>query len=93
MPESVDVTLDELNTAIRLWIRGAPPWVWKRDLEYERLKLEGRQDPQKAPDPQRDLAAFLTDKFAQVGWVVSRKRPENIFTDRLPGDIPSKEGE
>lgn len=65
--------------AIRLWLRGAPEWIWQRDVEYERLKLEKRHDPSKAPDPKGDLAAYLTDRFVQVKWTVSREQPENIF--------------
>ncbi len=80
---------DELCMALRLWIRGSPRWIWQRDAEYERARAEKRHDPEKAPDPQRDLAAYLADRFATLGWTVTRPDPGNIFADRI-NDSPEE---
>lgn len=80
MSESrTDVTIEELGTAIRLWIRSSPPGIWRRDQVYEELRSQKRHDPSKAPDPRSDLAAFLTDHFARQDWRVTRPKSENFF--------------
>lgn len=79
MAESLDITSEELSMALRLWIRAAPASIWKRNLLYEQLRAEKRHDPSKAPDPRGDLAAYLTDRFLQAGWMLTRPVPENIF--------------
>ena len=83
MAESqITVCLEELVTSIRLWIRASPRHIWKADELYEKLKLEKRHDPSKAPDPQGDLAAYITDRFARADWQVTRPEPEH------PGSPP-----
>ena len=72
----IAVSLEELGTAIRLWIRAAPPSIWNRDEQYERLKAMKRHDPMRAPDPRGDLAAWITDRFVRARWEVSRPEPE-----------------
>jgi hypothetical protein len=80
MSESrADVTLEELGTAIRLWIRCSPPGIWRADQIYEELRAQKKHDPSKAPDPRGDLAAFLTDKFARQDWRVTRPESVNFF--------------
>ena len=76
------VTLHELSVALRLWIRGSPPYIWRKDELYEQLKAARRHDPAKAPDPQGDLAAYLTDRLARAKWEVTRPEPDNFFADR-----------
>lgn len=74
MTESrINVTEDELDMAIRLWIRLTPPHIWRVDEAYERLRAEKRHDPSKAPDPKRDLAAYIVAKFRQAGWEITRE--------------------
>jgi hypothetical protein len=85
------VSLEELGTAIRLWIRGSPTAIWKRDELYEQLRAEKRHDPEKAPDPRGDLAAYITDRFARARWEVTRPEPENLFAD-LAGQPGKGEG-
>lgn len=82
------VSLEELGQAIRLWIRGSPTSIWKRDELYEQLKAQKRHDPDRAPDPRGDLAAYITDRFAMAKWEVTRPEPENIFekVGTRPGD-------
>jgi hypothetical protein len=75
----VDVSIEEFTLAIRLWIRGSPPSIWKRDQLYEELRSQKRHDPSKAPDPRGDLAAYITDQFVRAGWEVTRSETENIF--------------
>jgi hypothetical protein len=72
----IRVSLEELVTAIRLWIRCSPAHIWRRDELYERLKAEKRHDPAKAPDPQGDLAAYITDRFHRADWQVTRPEPD-----------------
>jgi hypothetical protein len=74
-----DVSIEEFGQAIRLWIRGSPPSIWKRDQLYEELRSQKRHDPSKAPDPRGDLAAYITDQLVRAGWQVTRPEPENIF--------------
>jgi hypothetical protein len=70
MPDPISVAPDELTLTLRLWIRAAPKWIWKRDLDYERARAEKRHDPSREPDPQGDLAAYLADRFVRTGWMV-----------------------
>src|SRR5258706_16473426 len=79
MRERIAVSIDELGEAIRPWIRGSPRPIWMADELYEALKAQKRHDPAKAPDPRRDLAAWITDQFARARWQVTRAVPENIF--------------
>ncbi|HWT13335.1 MAG TPA: hypothetical protein VN231_11320 [Allosphingosinicella sp.] len=76
------VSLEELGLAIRLWIRAAPTAIWKRDELYEQLKAQKRHDPERAPDPRSDLAAYITDRFARAEWEVTRPEPDNLLADR-----------
>jgi hypothetical protein len=81
------VSLEELGTALRLWIRASPRAIWMRDELYEQLKAAKRHDPAKAPDPRGDLAAYITDRFAMAKWEVTRLEPENIFEKIGEGSV------
>jgi hypothetical protein len=88
MSESrIPVSIEELCTAIRLWIRASPRYIWKTDELYEKLKAEKRHDPSRAPDPQGDLAAYITDRFARQDWQVTRPEPD------VPGSPPPWSGD
>jgi hypothetical protein len=76
----IAVSIEELGTAIRLWIRAAPPSIWNRDEQYERLKAMKRHDPMRAPDPRGDLAAWITDRFVRADWRVTRAEPQRPGT-------------
>lgn len=85
MTRRITVSLEELVTAIRLWIRASPRHIWKADELYEKLKTAKRHDPSRAPDPQGDLAAYITDRFGRQDWQVTR--PEIEFPgERSPGE-------
>jgi hypothetical protein len=89
----IEVPWDELATAIRLWVRGSPSLIWRRDEQYEELRVLKRHDPSKAPDPRGDLAAYLTDRFARLDWQVTRPVPQNIFEGIGEGaDFATKRG-
>lgn len=74
----IDVDWDELATAVRLWIRSAPALIWRADEQFEQLKAQKRHDPNRAPDPRGDLAAFITDRFARLDWRVTRPEPAPV---------------
>lgn len=71
------VSPQQLAQSILIWIRVAPSRIWRKSEAYERLKAEKRHDPREAPDPHRDLAEYLAERFARADWEVSHPEPRN----------------
>lgn len=69
----IEVTHDQLVSALTIWIGLAPMWTW-RDLEKQ-----SRENP--SADPRDDfnakaaMAQHLAEKFKVSGWTVSYPEP------------------
>lgn len=69
----IEVTHDQLVTALTIWIGLVPVWTWRE------LEKQGRENP--SEDPRDDfnaktaMAKHLAEKFRVSGWEVSYPQP------------------
>lgn len=74
----IEVSPEQLRTAILVWIKTAPKHIW-RELEKQGLKsLKHDTDPLNRYDPREAMANYLAGKFVQAGWQISHEQPKPL---------------
>lgn len=73
----ITVTRNELERAIRVWLRVMPKRVWRKYEAYERLAAEKRAGDEDRPQAREEMASYIAGKFAQAGWEITypERRP------------------
>ena len=71
------VTPEKLRTAILIWLRVMPKYVWRRYETYERLAAQKRQSEEDEPKAREEMADYLAERFAAVQWEVTHPEPKN----------------
>jgi hypothetical protein len=70
----IDVTPEELERALRVWLKTAPPMIWRPYLKMLEVDPK-RRDPDDRVDPRDILAIYLAGKFAQARWEARHREP------------------
>ncbi|MDB5671822.1 MAG: hypothetical protein JWO25_2781 [Alphaproteobacteria bacterium] len=72
----INVTAEQLASALLVWLRVAPQRLWLKNERYEQLKAEKRQRFEDVPDPKKDLATYLAARFGDAKWEISYEEPK-----------------
>lgn len=80
----IEVTHDDLVTALTIWLGVAPMWTW-REMEKQ-SREQPSDDPRDDFDAKTAMAKHLADKFRVSGWEVSYAEP-TLPTSSLPAVV------
>lgn len=81
----IDVALPEFQTAVAVWLRTCPRFIWERYVRFEKKQLEKRSTEADQIDPRDELAKHIAAKMAQAGWTVTRPETGNFFENVASG--------
>ncbi len=73
----IDVSSEELATALAVWIKTAPKRIWWDYWKHSETvaKWSAGSDPFDRFDPRDAMAAYLAGKFRQANWAISYPKP------------------
>jgi hypothetical protein len=68
-PKRVVIPSKMLLPVLKVWLRGAPDWVWGKEPKFERLKKSrGFYDPFAEPDAKHIAAELIVAAMDRLGW-------------------------